>query len=378
MTLAPLDMAAAAKRAIDAKTKPVASLGRLEEIAVRLATVQNTPTPAIRRARVCVFAADHGVADAGVSAYPKSVTAEMMKNFDAGGAAINVLARANAIEVETIDVGVDADLLMLGRVRHEKVRSGSHNFLERAAMTAVELSAAMQVGARAVRRALDDEVRALGLGEMGIGNTTSAAALLAAYTGRSANETVGRGTGVSPDGLANKRAAVERALALHREPGARSAREGLRRLGGLEIAAIAGATIAAARTPIALVGDGFISTVGILAGLRILAGEAADALDALRPAVFIAHRSTEFGHAIAIEAVGAALRADARPLLELDLRLGEGTGAALAIPLLRSAASVLCEMATFASAEISAGEHRREHSVESFGDTHRAAAGPAS
>jgi nicotinate-nucleotide--dimethylbenzimidazole phosphoribosyltransferase len=364
MTLTPIGMAAGAKRAIDAKTKPIESLGRLEEIAVRLAVIQKSLTPSIQWARVCVFGADHGVADAGVSAYPKAVTAEMMKNFNGGGAAINVLARANGVEVETIDAGVDADLSALENVRHEKVRHGSRNFLEGEAMTADELTAALAVGARAVRRALADDVRALGVGEMGIGNTTAAAALLAAYTGRSPSETVGRGTGVSSDGLANKRAVVERAVALHCGRDARSARECLRRLGGLEIAAIAGATIAAAQTPLALVADGFISTVGVLAGLRILADEDVGALGALRPAVFIAHRSTEAGHSLAIDAVGEALRSDVRPLLDLRMRLGEGTGAALAIPLLRSAALVLCDMATFASAEISAGEHGGEHSLE--------------
>lgn len=359
------EMTTTAKRAIDAKTKPIESLGRLEDIAVRLAVVQNTLVPAVERSRVCVFAADHGVADEGVSAYPKAVTAEMMKNFDAGGAAINVLARAGDVEVEVIDVGVDADLSALSGIRHEKVRRGSRNFVAGPSMSDAELSAALCVGAHAVRRAGQDGVKALGVGEMGIANSTVAAALLSALTEQSAAVTVGRGTGVSSSGLLRKRDVVDRAVALHIPHGASAidAREMLRRLGGLEIAAIAGATIEAASHRIVLVADGFISTVGVLAGLRVLATEDPDRLAALRPALFFAHRSTEHGHGLALDACASALGEKARPLLDLELRLGEGTGAALAMPLLRTAAAVLREMATFASAEISAGAHGDAHSV---------------
>lgn len=351
-------MRAQAQRAIDAKTKPLGALGRLEEIAVRLAVVQNTLTPDVSRSRICVFGADHGIADEGVSAYPKAVTAEMMRNFAAGGAAINVLARANGVDVEVIDVGVDADLSTLENLHHAKVRRGTSSFLQTAAMTNEDVAAAMEVGANAIRRAVSEGVRAVGFGEMGIGNTTSAAALLAALVHQSASVTVGRGTGVSGEALTHKRAVVDRALALHASAG-EDAREWLRRVGGLEIAAIAGATIEAASSPIVLVADGFISTVGVLAGLRILP---ADRAAVFRDSLFFAHRSTEVGHTIALDAC-AALGVDSRPLLELEMRLGEGTGAALAMPILRWAAAVLCEMATFASADVSTGDHSNEHSA---------------
>ena len=187
------DLAAAAQRAIDEKTKPLGSLGELEVWAVRLACIQGTLTPTVDHARIIVFGADHGVAAEGVSAYPPQVTGEMMRNFARGGAAINVLAHANGLDVEVIDVGVDADLADIRGLVHAKVRRGSRNFLHEPAMTEAELDAALAVGRAAVRRAADDGVRAIGLGEMGIGNTTAAAALLSALTGAPAADTVGRG-----------------------------------------------------------------------------------------------------------------------------------------------------------------------------------------
>jgi nicotinate-nucleotide--dimethylbenzimidazole phosphoribosyltransferase len=335
----PVPASADAQRAIDDKTKPPGSLGDLELWAVRLAGIQDTLTPAIERARVIVFGADHGVAAENVSAYPPQVTGEMMRNFARGGAAINVLARANRIEVEVIDVGVDADLTSVAGLVHAKVRRGSRNFLHEPAMTETELDAALAVGRDAARRAAHDDVRAIGLGEMGIGNTTAAAALLSALTGAPPADTVGRGTGVDDDRLAHKRTVVTHALATHHDALQNGARAALRALGGLELAAIAGAALEAPRLGIAVVADGFISTVATLAALRID--------PSIAPALFFAHRSAESGHAVALDAIGA------RPMLNLNLRLGEGTGAALAIPLLRSAAAILAEMATFSSASVS-------------------------
>lgn len=329
---------AAARQAIDEKTKPVGSLGDLETWAIQLAEIQNTLTPRLDRARIIVFGADHGVAHEGVSAYPPQVTAEMMRNFSRGGAAINVLTRANNLEIEVIDVGVDADLAELPGITHATVRRGSRNMLTEPAMTPAERDAALEVGRAAARRAAAAGVRAIGLGEMGIGNTTAAAAVLSALTGASPAETVGRGTGVDDARLAHKRVVVARALTCHAaqltDPlGALSA------VGGLELAAIAGAALEAPHHQMAVVADGFISTVATLVAVR---------LDpSIRTSIFYSHRSAESGHSLALNALGA------RAMLDLNLRLGEGTGAALAIPLLRSAAAILSEMATFASAGVS-------------------------
>jgi nicotinate-nucleotide--dimethylbenzimidazole phosphoribosyltransferase len=335
------DLAASAQRAVDEKTKPLGSLGDLEAWAIRLACIQRTLTPRIDRARVLVFAADHGVAAEGVSAYPAQVTTEMMRNFARGGAAINVLSRANDIDVEVIDVGVDADLADLPGITHAKVRRGSRNLRHEPAMTTEECDAAIEVGRAVARRAAADGVRAIGLGEMGIANTTAAAALLSALASAHPDATVGRGTGIDDARLVHKRAVVAAALARHAanvtDPAA--PRAALTSLGGLELAAIAGAALEAPAHGIAVVADGFISSVAVLAALRIE--------PAIAGHIFVAHESAEAGHGVAIDALGA------RPMLRLGLRLGEGTGAALAIPLLRSAAVMLSEMATFADAGVS-------------------------
>lgn len=347
-----------AQRAIAAKTKPLGSLGQLEDIAVRLSVLQQTLTPAVDRARVCVFAADHGITDEGVSAYPRAVTAEMTRNFDRGGAAINVLARSLDVSVDIIDAGVDCDDLRAQRL--PRVRRGSRNMATEAAMSAKELEAALAIGTDAAHAAHADGITALGLGEMGIGNTTAAAALLSALADFPASDTIGRGTGVDDAGLERKRIAVDRALRLHieRSPGGR---ESLRCLGGLEIAAMAGAAREGARLGMAIVVDGFISTVGVLAALRMSADECDAKLRELSRALFFAHRSAERGHVLALQACGSFVGCDARPLLDLGMRLGEGSGAALAMPILRASAAVMTDMATFASAEISAGDRATDH-----------------
>jgi nicotinate-nucleotide--dimethylbenzimidazole phosphoribosyltransferase len=336
-----LDMAQRAQRAIDRKTKPLGSLGRIEELAVRLATLQETLEPTADPARVLVFAGDHGVANEGVSAYPASVTREMMRNFAAGGAAINVLASAVGATLEVIDVGVDADLSELAGVTHGKVRRGTRSITSDPAMTPAEYDAALRSGRSAVHRAASAGVRVIALGEMGIGNTTVAAAVLSQLTGEPAERTVGRGTGVDDAGLARKRHAVVRALARHEGDFGSSASpdEIMRSLGGFELAAIVGAAHEAAARRIAIVADGFISTVALLAATCVE--------PSMAPALFFAHRSPEAGHGIALEAIGA------RPLLDLGMRLGEGSGAVLAIPLLRASARVMSEMATFEQAGVS-------------------------
>jgi nicotinate-nucleotide--dimethylbenzimidazole phosphoribosyltransferase len=352
---------ASAQRAIDGKTKPLGALGALEPCAVRLAILQQTLSPRIDQARICVFGADHGIAEEGVSAYPRAVTAEMMRNFARGGAAINVLARANGADVEVIDVGVDADLSAVSSLRQAKVRHGSRNMLQEPALSDDELTQALEVGASAVRRAVRDGMDVVGLGEMGIGNTTAAAALLSALTGRAPELTVGAGTGVQGEALAHKRDVVSRVLRLHgSRTTTRSARECLRRVGGLELAAMAGATLEAARHPVVLLVDGFISTVSVLAA-AYMAEESVEGSTRLFDRIFLSHRSTEIGHAIAIESLAALSGRALRPLLELDMRLGEGTGAVLTVPLLRAAAAVMSEMATFAEAGVSAGDQAPAH-----------------
>ncbi|MEO7363796.1 MAG: nicotinate-nucleotide--dimethylbenzimidazole phosphoribosyltransferase, partial [Gemmatimonadaceae bacterium] len=313
-----------AQRAMDAKTKPLGALGHLENCAVRLSVLQQSLRPELRVSRVCVFAADHGVSDEGVSAYPPAVTAEMMKNFGAGGAAINALAMANDVQVEVLDVGVDAEIDFVSNIRHEKVRRSSRNFMREPAMTADELTQAMTVGANALKRAVREGVQAVGLGEMGIGNSTSAAALLGALTGCDALETVGLGTGVSEETLSVKRAVVTRATELHEMKSERvSARECLRRVGGLELAAIAGAALESVHHSVAIVADGFISTVAILSAAFIAHEETRCGAAVLGERIFFAHQSSERGHRLAIQSFNKLCGTEQRPLLDLEMRLGE-------------------------------------------------------
>jgi nicotinate-nucleotide--dimethylbenzimidazole phosphoribosyltransferase len=332
-----------AQEAMDHKVKPPGSLGRLEAVAVRLAVLQETLKPTMDRGRILIFAADHGVAAEGVSAYPREVTAQMVRTFASGGAAITVLARTLGLEVEVVDVGVDAELPELPGVTTARVRRGSRNFAHEPAMSPEELEAALEAGRSAARRAAEAGAHAVGLGDMGIGNTTAAAALLSALTGASPSETVGRGTGVDDRRLVAKRAVVEAALELHASHLSHP-RSALAAVGGLEIAAMAGAALEAARLRVAVLVDGFISTAAVLAAVR---------LDPeIRPALFYSHRSAEAGHGLALTVLGAA------PLLDLGMRLGEATGCALAYPILKGAAAVLREMATFSEAGVSdkAGE----------------------
>jgi nicotinate-nucleotide--dimethylbenzimidazole phosphoribosyltransferase len=328
----------AARAAVDAKTKPPGSLGRIEELAVDLAVLQATLTPCVDPARLVLFGADHGVAAEGVSAYPAAVTAQMMANLAKGGAAACVFTRAIGVSLEIVDVGVAADLTGLTGIVHAKVRAGTANLATGPAMSPDDLSAAVGIGRSAASRAAQAGCRALLLGEMGIANTTAAAALASALTGASPEMTVGRGTGVADGILEHKRRVVSRALTLHVRPGS-GVSDLLAALGGLEIAAMAGAVLEASDRGMAVVVDGFIVSVAALAAVR---------LDArCRMVCFFSHRSVETGHALVLEALGA------NPLLDLGLRLGEGTGAVLALPLLRAACAMLSEMATFEEAGVS-------------------------
>jgi len=334
--------AAEARARHDRLTKPPGSLGRVEAVGIQLAAIAGAcPPPRPRPAAVAVFAADHGVVDDGVSAWPREVTAAMVANFDRGGAAVNVLARAAGVTVTVIDVGVATELPATGpTVRNERVRAGTRNLAREAAMTVDEVRGAMDVGAATAAELVGVGNRALLAGDMGIGNTTAAAALIAACTERDAEALVGRGAGVDDAGLARKQAVVrvaaERAARLD-DPVAV-----LAEVGGLEIAALAGYLIggAAARVPVIL--DGVIVCAAALVAQRLAPAAAG---------FFIAsHRSTEPAATAALDALALD------PVLDLDLRLGEGTGACLALPIVDASALVLTEMATFDEANVPGAE----------------------
>jgi nicotinate-nucleotide--dimethylbenzimidazole phosphoribosyltransferase len=325
-------------------TKPAGALGRLEEVALRLAGIQGRERPRCERAQVLVFAADHGVAKRGVSAYPAEVTAQMCHTFCAGGAAVNVLARQVGALVEVVDVGVATDLPAHPRLIDAKIASGTADFTEQAAMSVEQCDLALAAGATRARAAADQGMHALVLGEMGIANTTSAAALMAAYLGRSAEDCCGRGTGIDDAGLARKRATVNAGLARHRDAFG-DPFDTLTALGGFEIAAMAGAMLQGASLRLAVVVDGFASSAAALAAIN---------LDpAVKEFLVWSHCGAERAHRELLEAV------DAEPLLDLGLRLGEGTGGALALHLMRAACRTLDEMATFEQAGVADGSPLR-------------------
>ncbi len=341
---------------LDDLTKPVGALGRLEEVAFRLAMALGDPPPPLDDALVLVMAGDHGVAAEGVSAYPAEVTRQMCLNMAGGGAAVTVLARSVGARVEVVDVGVAGEAPVGDGVHPWRVRGGTRNLALEAALTPEEVEAALAVGRRAVAAFGPGSGGAappssgsgvLILGEMGIGNTTAASALAALLVGVPPEAVVGPGTGVAGAARARKAAAVEAGVARARgRVGAAKALTGpeavqvaLEEVGGLEIVALAGATLAAREARLPVLVDGFIASVAALAALRLDPGVA--------PWLFAAHRSAEPGHDAVLEGLGL------RPLLDLEMRLGEGTGGVLALPLLRAASAVLREMATFAGAGVS-------------------------
>ncbi len=319
-------------------TKPPRSLGRLEEIANRLAAIQRTDRPEIRRPAILVFAADHGVCEEDVSPYPQAVTAQMVSNFLRGGAAINALARTAGAELSVIDVGVAHEIPFSDGLASRKIARGTRNFCREPAMSLEEAHACLRAGMDMVDRAVEGGTNLIGIGEMGIGNTTVAAALTAALTGMDPALVAGRGTGAGDDCMKRKVAAVARALALHR-PDPHDPLALLTALGGFEIGAMAGACLQAGFHRCAVVADGFIATTAAALATRMQ--------PFLRGYLFAAHRSTEPGHGPLLELIGQA------PILDLQMRLGEGTGAVLAVPILRAAAGALSHMATFETAGVS-------------------------
>jgi nicotinate-nucleotide--dimethylbenzimidazole phosphoribosyltransferase len=317
-------------------TKPAGALGRLEALAVQLAGLQHSDRPKAERAPIIIFAGDHGIAAQGVSAYPQQVTIAMLANFAAGGAAISVLARELGSHLEVVDAGTLAESPLPGIIT-DKPRRGTRDFSKEEALAPADVAFAFACGERAVARASSPDL--LIFGEMGIGNTTSAAAIAAALLGTSADRLAGSGTGLDPAGRDHKARVIAAALAQHDLDAGNAAVERiLSAVGGLEISAMSGAIIAAAQRRLPVLIDGFIVSVAALAAVRLN--------PTCRPYLIFSHSSAEQGHRLVLDAL------EARPLLDLDLRLGEGSGAALALPLIRLACALHNGMATFAEAAV--------------------------
>ncbi|SJN10289.1 Nicotinate-nucleotide--dimethylbenzimidazole phosphoribosyltransferase [Halomonas citrativorans] len=308
----------------------------LEQLAIQLSEISGERAPTITPPGVVVFAADHGVAAEGVSAFPQAVTAQMVANFASGGAAINVFARQVNARLEIVDVGVVSDVDMPGVVVN-KIRRASGNIAIENAMLPEQAQLAIEAGINAVRRAHQAGCRSVVVGEMGIANTTASSAMLAALTGTPVAQVVGAGTGLNSQQQIHKVNVIERALAA-RHFEASQPLSVLTALGGLEIAAMTGAYLAAAAYRLPVIVDGFIASVAALTACRIC--------PAVSGYLVFGHRSEEPGHGVALEAL------EATPLLALGMRLGEGSGAALAFPLLQAATAMMAEMATFTSAGI--------------------------
>ncbi|HZN84681.1 MAG TPA: nicotinate-nucleotide--dimethylbenzimidazole phosphoribosyltransferase [Mycobacterium sp.] len=334
------DVAAAARARQDRLTKPLGSLGRLEDLSVWVASCQGVcPPRQFQRPRVVVFAGDHGVTSAGVSAYPAEVTAQMVANFDAGGAAINVLAEAAGASVRVVDIAVNAAEPLSAAIGAHKVRRGSGNIAVEDALSAEETAAAIEAGRAIADEEVDSGADLLIAGDMGIGNTTAATTLIAALTNSEPVAVVGRGTGIDDAGWARKTAAIRDAL--YRARGLSADPVGLLRVcGGADFAAMAGfcAQAAVRRTPVLL--DGVVVTAAALVADRLAPGA--------RQWWQAGHRSTEPAHALALQQL------DLEPIIDLRMRLGEGTGAAVALPVVRAAVAALSSMATFDEAGVTA------------------------
>lgn len=324
-------------------TKPPRSLGRLEDIANRLCAIQETWTPSAERRQIFVFAASHGVCAESVSPYPAEVTRQMVLNFLAGGAAINALAKTACADLTVIDIGVDGDFDELNAPNFvkAKIAAGTKNFAFGAAMGETEMIQAVEVGIKAAQAAKETGAKIVGLGEMGIGNTTAASAITSALLSLEPELTVGRGTGATDEMLRHKIEIVRRALSVNK-PDAENAFDVLQKLGGFEICGLVGLCLGAAAERMAIVTDGFIATAA--------AALAVKAAPLVKDFIFASHLSLEPGHAALLEFVGE------RPLLDLEMRLGEGTGAALAMSIISAAVAAFNEMATFEDAGVSRNE----------------------
>ncbi|WP_332690518.1 nicotinate-nucleotide--dimethylbenzimidazole phosphoribosyltransferase [Halalkalibacter lacteus] len=322
---------------INTLTKPIGSLGRLEELVINLAEMKNEAFPSVNVPGVLVFAGDHGITAEGVSAYPQAVTEQMVLNFLNGGAAINVFSRQIGALLEIIDIGVATDIEHTSLV-NKKIRYGTANFYQEDAMTRAEAEEAIEAGYSQGVEMIKRGVNCLILGEMGIGNTTASSAILAVLSNKEVHSLVGHGTGISSEQLLHKVEVINQAI-LHRKPNTHDPIDILAKVGGFEIAGMTGAMLAAAENRIPIFVDGFISTTAALLAKSI----AVNVVDYM----IMTHQSVEPGHEIAISLLGK------KPILDLGFRLGEGTGAAIAYPIIQSATLMLKEMATFSSAGIS-------------------------
>lgn len=323
---------------IDEKTKPPGSLGKLEAVARQIALIQNTLTPKLSHPAMLVFAADHGVVAQGVSLFPKQVTIEMVHNFLNGGAGINVFCQQHDFALKIVNVGVDGSFAAHPLLVDQPVMPGTKDFLIERAMNPDQCQQAMALGERQVAQYAKSGCNVIGFGEMGIGNTTSASAIMAALLAVDPLQCVGRGTGMNDAGVAHKAAVIKDALALH-QPNADDPIDVLQAVGGLEIAAMAGGMLAAAARQMVILIDGFIATSAALVAMRIDPNA--------REYMIFTHGSAEQGHKALLKAM------QAEPLLDLGFRLGEGTGAAVAYPLLVSALAFFNEMASFSDAGVS-------------------------
>lgn len=321
-------------------TKPQGSLGRLESLAVQLAGITGHLHQEFSDKRVVVMAADHGVVEAGVSAFPQAVTAQMVRNFLTGGAAINVMARQAGAKVVCVDVGVAADLSELNGLIHHKIASGTRNMLTEAAMTREQAIRSVETGIEVAWQQIEEGADLLATGEMGIGNTTASSAMLAAFSDTAVEEVAGRGTGIADDSLQRKISVIKQALQVH-QPNGNDPLDVLQKVGGLEIGALTGLLLGSAAKRVPVVVDGFISTVAALCAVR-LAPET-------RSYLIPSHLSEEPGHRIALQQLGLS------PMLHMGMRLGEGTGAALLFPIIDTTQRIMGEMATFQQAGVSEG-----------------------
>lgn len=321
---------------IDTLTKPQGSLGRLEELAIELAQMTSEPFPQVSPAGVIVMAGDHGIAAEGVSAFPQEVTVQMVQNFLNGGAAINVFARQIGALFEIVDMGVIQDINS-DRLLQRKVRYGTTNFLIEDAMTREEALQSIQVGMEIAEKVIQDGERCLILGEMGIANTTSSSAILATLSGQNIATLVGAGTGIEAEKIRYKQRVIEEALEA-RNPDPADPIDVLAKVGGLEIGGMTGAMLAAAAHRVPILVDGFISTVATLVASRVC--------ETVKDYMIVGHRSQKPGHEVALQILGK------KPLLDLGLRLGEGSGAAVAFPIIEAATRMVKEMDTFFSAGV--------------------------
>ncbi|MFL2739202.1 MAG: nicotinate-nucleotide--dimethylbenzimidazole phosphoribosyltransferase [bacterium] len=326
---------------IDTKTKPPGSLGRLEKLALQLGKIQKTSAPELRNPSMLVFAGDHGITEEGVSPYPQEVTEQMVQNFLDGGAAINVFCRQHSISLHVVDAGVKGDFPEHPDLISAKIGRGTKNFVQTPAMSKTECHQALKKGAELSRILPDTECNVIGFGEMGIGNTSSASLLMQRYTRLPLEICVGKGTGLDDSGLVHKQEILQKALDMHAE--IEDPKEVLATFGGFEITMMAGAMLESAVLGRILLIDGFIAGSAFLAASRIVP-------EIMQYAVFT-HQSDELGHGEMLKFLKA------EPLLSLGMRLGEGTGAAIAYPLLQSAVSFLNEMASFESAGVSDRSH---------------------